>query len=173
MNIIQHPSPNYGPRLMAPRIILIHSTVGSYASALHELTRVDNDPVSVHYLIPREALPGSNATITQLVQDTMQSWGAGNSKWYPGMYCNHYALQIELANRSDDTKNIHEEYPEIQIGACVELCNYLCHKYGIAPTRANIPSHGDVALPKGRKRDPIYFDMDYLRKRVQELYYAK
>lgn len=172
MNIIQHRSPNFGPKLIIPRMLLFHSTVGTYASALEELTRADDNPVSVQYLIPRDAAKGQNATITQLVDDSMQSWGAGESSWVWGHYCNHYAIQIELANRSDDTKGLHELYPEVQIGAAVELANYLLRKHNIIPSRLTLVSHADVALPKGRKRDPIYFDMDMLRARIMELYNA-
>jgi len=174
MRIVQIPSPNYGPELINPKIIIVHSTVGSFASALSELTRKDDTPVSAHYLIDRVAnVPNENALIAQLVPLTMQAWGAGMSEWRTyGKYCNHYAVQIELANRSDDIHNIHEPYPEIQTGACVELINMLCRKFAIMPGRNTVVSHADVALPKGRKRDPIFFDMDMLRARVLELYNA-
>jgi N-acetylmuramoyl-L-alanine amidase len=69
-------------------------------------------------------------------------------------------LGVELVNLNNGT----DPYPEIQHQATVELCVFLCRKYGV--TSDDIVGHLDVAIPPGRKSDPRGYDLNRLRKDV-------
>lgn len=49
-----------------------------------------------------------------------------------------------------------------QQASLVQLVLYFKAIYGIEPLAANYPTHAQVALPQGRKRDPRGFNRDYI-----------
>lgn len=141
-------SPNHSVRDGAQiEMIVIHATVGSYASSLNWL-RNPVSRVSTHYLIRKDGL------VTQLVADDRAAWHAGTSAWR-GMNSGaiqHCSIGIELENANDG----HDPYPAAQLTATRALCQILITRYGIL--RGNVVRHLDIAIPKGRKTDPAGLD---------------
>jgi len=130
-------------------MIVLHATVGSFASSLAWLCNPQpNDPdnrVSTHYLIDKVG------HITQLVTDDMTAWHAGRARWLGHTDINERSLGIELENDNSG----HDEYPAAQLAACRDLCREKIARYHIL--RANVARHLDIAIPAGRKSDPAGF----------------
>jgi N-acetylmuramoyl-L-alanine amidase len=139
-----HPSPNHAPRGGADiKMIVLHATVGSGASALAWLTNPASR-VSSHYLIYK------TGSIYQLVADSEVAWHAGKSTWH-GMDSDDIArgsLGIELENANTGR----DPYPPAQLASARWLCQTKIARYTIE--RGDVVRHLDIAMPKGRKTDP-------------------
>lgn len=138
----QHQSPNHSPREGVDiDLIVLHATVGSYASALSWMINPVSR-VSSHYLIRKDG------HIAQLVPDALTAWHAGRALWHGVTAINECSLGIELEN--DNTG--HDPYPPAQLAATHWLCQDKIARYNIE--RADVTRHLDVAMPRGRKTDP-------------------
>jgi N-acetylmuramoyl-L-alanine amidase len=130
------PSPNFDER-RPPFVVLHHTGDDSAAGALRTLTRRESQ-VSAHYLVGRDGV------ITQLVDERLRAWHAGESRWGAVADLNSASIGVELDN------NGAEPYADAQIGALLGLLADLRNRYGIPA--ANVLAHADVA-PR-RKVDP-------------------
>ena len=142
-----HPSPNHSPRDGSDiGMLVLHSTVGSYASSLAWLTNPQSG-VSTHYLIRKDGY------IAQLVPDALAAWHAGKSAWFDldSGEIQRQSIGVELENRN--TGN--DPYPVVQLDALLWLCRILVSEYRIIPDM--VTRHLDIATPKGRKTDPAGF----------------
>ncbi len=149
-------SPNFNSRPGSKTIwaVVIHSTANGSQEGLISWF---NDPavqLSSHYSI------GKDGRIVQHVRDEDRAWHAGKSEWKGVSGANDYSLGIELVNWNDGK----DPYPEAQHQANVLLCTYLCRKYTVKPE--DIVGHVDIAVPAGRKSDPLGYDMSRLRLEV-------
>ena len=155
-----HRSPSHSPR-GAHRIgmVILHSTVGSYESSLAWLCN-PTSRVSCHYLISR------SGHIAQLVPDERAAWHAGNAIWGGKAAINELSIGIELANSTGIARlpraplpypewPLAQPYPDAQVDAAVALVTSLMARYGL--TRDEVLRHADVAVPRGRKSDPLGF----------------
>ncbi len=175
MQITQAPSPNHSSRAGHPiRLIVMHSTAGSYSSSLGWL-RNPASKASAHYLIDRDG------AVVQLVADSEAAWHAGASQWrgqevwarnsqgilVPSL--NPISIGIELANATgvayDPASGKPKPYPEWpqpqpyptpQLVAATMLVHDLMARYHLS--RDDVVRHLDVAVPRGRKHDPVSFD---------------
>ena len=142
-----HPSPNHGPRVGADiSMIVLHATVGSYASSLSWLTNPKSG-VSTHYLIRKDGY------VAQLVPDDRAAWHAGASKWFDldSTDIQRQSIGVELENRNDGR----DPYPPAQLIAATLLGRGLVERYQIV--RDMVTRHLDIAIPRGRKTDPAGF----------------
>jgi N-acetyl-anhydromuramyl-L-alanine amidase AmpD len=142
-----HPSPNHSSRQGADiSMIVLHATVGSYASSLAWLTNPASR-VSTHYLISK------TGHIAQLVADSEAAWHAGVSQWFDlnSAAIQHQSIGIELENDN----NGRDPYPSAQMDALLWLSYRRIEQYKIAP--GMVTRHLDIALPHGRKTDPAGF----------------
>lgn len=137
-------SPNHSarPAGMRPRLIVLHATGGSAASARDWLCRRASR-VSAHYLIDR------TGRVEQLVSPERAAWHAGQSCWQGRSNVNAFSLGLELAHRQG------EDWPDAQLRAAAALCRALQARYAIPAT--HITSHAHIARPAGRKTDPESF----------------
>ncbi len=184
MQIVQKPSPNHNSRMGHPiRLIVMHSTVGSFDSSLGWL-RNPASGASAHYLIDRDG------AVVQLVADREAAWHAGVSQWrgqevwarnkqgilVPSL--NPISIGIELANStgvaydpaSGKPKPYAEwpqpqPYPAPQLVAATMLVHDLMARYHL--TRDDVVRHLDVAVPHGRKQDPVAFDWPAFQARLR------
>jgi N-acetylmuramoyl-L-alanine amidase len=149
-------SPNFNRRPDQDDIwaLVIHATANSTLEGVISWFNNPNAQVSAHYTI------GKDGRIVQHVRDHDRAWHAGGSQWRGVPNVNNYGLGIELVNLN----NGQDPYPEEQHRANVQLCTYLCRKYGIKPE--DIMGHLDIAVPKGRKTDPRGYDLEKLRREV-------
>jgi len=140
-----HRSPNHAPRGdIDISMIVLHATVGSYASALAWLLN-PKSKVSSHYLIRKDGY------IAQLVADDQIAWHAGRASWHGVTDINERSLGIELENANSGR----DVYPAAQLAAAHWLCQEKIARYNIE--RADVVRHLDVAMPRGRKLDPAGF----------------
>ena len=149
-------SPNFNRRPDPAHIwaIVIHATANSSLEGVISWFNNPQAELSAHYSI------GKDGRIAQHVRDEDRAWHAGKSEWKGIPSANDYALGIELVNLNDGN----EPYPEEQHRANVQLCTYLCRKYSIKP--GDIMGHRDIAVPMGRKTDPLGYDLERLRREV-------
>jgi N-acetyl-anhydromuramyl-L-alanine amidase AmpD len=138
-------SPNYSPRGQQKiSMIVLHATAGTARSALAWLTN-PAARVSAHYLIDK------SGHTYQLVRDENTAWHAGRASWHGQTKINELSLGVELENANDGR----DPYPQEQIDALLQLTQEKVSQYNIAPDM--ITRHLDVAVPRGRKRDPAGF----------------
>lgn len=140
MDVIQHPSPNFGPRRdgLRPELIVLHYTAMDTAQAA--LTRL-SDPqheVSAHYLI------GRCGQIWQLVDEDMRAWHAGAGAWGGQGDVNSRSIGIELSNSGA------EPFSELLMSSLEILLTDLMARWNIPPE--GLIGHSDMAPL--RKRDP-------------------
>ncbi|MCG7573648.1 N-acetylmuramoyl-L-alanine amidase [Phaeobacter sp. CNT1-3] len=140
MNIIQHPSPNFGERRdgARPETIVLHYTAMPTAQAA--LARL-SDPafeVSAHYLI------GRCGQIWQMVDEEKRAWHAGAGAWGGLGDVNSRSIGIELSNSGA------EPFSERLMTSLEALLADLMARWDI-PAQ-NIIGHSDMA--PGRKIDP-------------------
>lgn len=138
--VIQHPSPNTGPRREGarPDILLLHFT--DMTSAEAALARLC-DPaagVSCHYLIAEDG------RLWQLVDEGARAWHAGAGRWGSVADVNSRSIGIELANSGD------HPFPEMQMRALEALMRGVMARWFIPPER--VLGHSDAA--PDRKVDP-------------------
>lgn len=153
-----HSSPNHSSRAGADiDMLVLHATVGSYASSLAWLTNPASQ-VSTHYLISK------SGHIAQLVDDSEAAWHAGKSTWLhrDSDDIRNASIGIELENLNDGR----DPYPAAQLDACRALCRGLIAKYFIV--RMMVVRHLDIApsrksdpagLPWPAFRDSLYTDL--------------
>lgn len=151
MQILQHPSPNYGPRRdgLRPELIVLHYTAMDTAQAA--LARL-SDPqfeVSAHYLI------GCCGQIWQLVAEDQRAWHAGAGSWGGQGDVNSRSIGIELSNSGA------EPFSEPLMTSLEALLTDLMARWHIPA--AGVIGHSDMA--PGRKVDPGgRFDWDRLER---------
>ncbi|MGI4776307.1 MAG: N-acetylmuramoyl-L-alanine amidase [Janthinobacterium lividum] len=139
-------SPNYSFRTAPISFIIIHYTERNFKDSLALLCNYKKK-VSAHYLIK------SSGEIFNLVEDRLSAWHAGLSHWQGIDKINEHSIGIEIENLGD------ENFPPIQMEACIDLCNMLSQRYNI--DKNNIIGHSDIA--PDRKIDPgIFFDWSIL-----------
>lgn len=144
MQILPHPSPNFGPRRhgVLPDIVVIHHTAMRTAEAA--LARL-SDPraeVSAHYLIAEDG------RVWALVPEEMRAWHAGAGAWGGTRDVNSRSIGIELANAGP--LDGFPPFPEPQMRALEALLDGIRARWPIPVAR--IIAHSDMAPL--RKSDP-------------------
>ncbi|MEQ8398254.1 N-acetylmuramoyl-L-alanine amidase [Thalassobaculum sp.] len=155
-NVIEHPSPNHGPRPTGATIdiLLLHYT--DMARADDALDRMC-DPaaqVSAHYLV------GEDGRIWRMVSEDRRAWHAGVSWWDGESDINSRSIGIELSNPGHS--HGYRPFPDAQMSALESLCQGILARHPIPPSR--VLGHSDVS--PGRKIDPGHlFDWRRLASR--------
>jgi N-acetylmuramoyl-L-alanine amidase len=160
MAMIVRQSPNRSPRRPGDPIdlVVLHATVGTFASSLAWLTNPASG-VSAHYLIAK------SGTIARLVDEADMAWHAGVSFWRGRTDINRYSIGIELENLTGMRGFVGQDpYPEPQIAALAHLVDAICLRHGIPRDRQHIVTHAEIA-PR-RKTDPAGFPMDTFMRRI-------
>ncbi|MBU6474412.1 MAG: N-acetylmuramoyl-L-alanine amidase [Alphaproteobacteria bacterium] len=146
MNVIDAPSPNFGPRPEGKKIkyLILHYT-GTETSyeALRLLQGGDKDhEVSAHYMVDEDG------SVMRLVDESLRAWHAGKSYWEGETDINSCSIGIEIQNAGHDFGL--PGFPDTQIAAVIELCREIMARHKILP--CHVLGHSDVA--PGRKKDP-------------------
>lgn len=150
IEMIQHPSPNHGPRKGGAAIdmVILHYTAMEAYPALDRLCDPEWE-VSAHYLICPQG------RIFQLVCEDARAWHAGRAKWGDVDDVNSRSIGIELANLGD------HPFAHPQMEALCELLAGIRLRHGIRPER--VLAHSDIA--PDRKGDPgSRFDWPWLAR---------
>ncbi|MCL5127565.1 N-acetylmuramoyl-L-alanine amidase [Algibacter sp. L4_22] len=137
VNVIE--SQNFS--LRKPNFIVIHHTEQNSCEQTYKTFALKRTQVSSHYVIC------DDGTITQMLNDLLRGWHAGNSNWGHVSDINSVSLGIELDNDGE------EAFSYAQINSLIWLLEDLTKKYKIP--KENIIGHADIA--PGRKVDPSAF----------------
>lgn len=157
MNVIEHPSPNFGPRRggVVPDMVVVHFTAMATAEAA--LARLC-DPafeVSAHYLVAEDG------RVWRLVDEAERAWHAGAGAWRGAGDLNSRSIGIELANTAG--LDGFPPFPEPQMMALEGLVDGIMERWGVRPE--GVIGHSDLA--PGRKADPGR-KFDWLRLALQD-----
>jgi N-acetylmuramoyl-L-alanine amidase len=140
MRIVEHPSPNHGPRRdgARPDLVVLHYTgMRGRDDALARLC----DPaaeVSAHYLIDKDG------TVHAMVPEERRAWHAGAGGWGTVRDVNSRSLGIELVNPGD------VPFAAAQMDALEALLADLVARWAIPPERVI----GHACMAPDRKTDP-------------------
>ncbi len=162
MRLVQHASPNFNnrPPNMAVDCVLLHATADSDTQASIEWCCTPKpknpNPVSYHTIIDRDG------TVHHLVATEKRAWHAGVSSFLGRANVNDYSIGLSFANKNDGVERYTDE--QYLIGA--ELVAAWMKKHP-AVTKERITTHAIVALPLGRKTDPLGFDLSRFLRLVE------
>lgn len=147
------PSPNCDERSgNAPvSCIVLHATVEPTTEGTIGIFLDKARKVSAHFVV------GKDGRIVQMAPLEKRAWHAGNSIWEGVKRVNDYSIGIEMVNLNDGK----DPYPEPQVQAVAKIIRFVRVHYDIPDSR--IVSHAQIALPPGRKSDPLGFDLDRVR----------
>ncbi len=142
MKLLTAPSPHFNERITAIDSIIIHYT--DMPSVDTVLTWFSNpiSKVSSHYLIDE------GGQVYQIVREDKRAWHAGEGYWQGCTDLNSCSIGIELENPGHSYGYL--PFPDAQIDALLKLCEDICTRWDIPPSR--ILGHSDIA-PR-RKQDP-------------------
>ncbi len=141
-----------------PSGVLLHHTGSTGEDGdISWLSHYHANPVSINQLIRR------NGTIVQIVKNDMVAWHAGVSQWDGRADCNAWMMGVEICNAGNGV----ELYTDAQYESVAQTVAYNCALYKI-PDR-DVTSHARVALPAGRKDDPLGWDWHRMWQRVDQL----
>ncbi|MGR3714903.1 MAG: N-acetylmuramoyl-L-alanine amidase [Shimia sp.] len=139
-DLIDFPSPNFGPRRdgLRPELIVLHYTAMKTAEAALERLCDPIPEVSAHYLICEKG------RVFKLVDEEMRAWHAGAGTWQGKGDINSRSIGIELDNRGT------HPFSEPQMVALETLLPTIMARWNIAAS--SVIGHSDMA--PGRKFDP-------------------
>jgi N-acetyl-anhydromuramyl-L-alanine amidase AmpD len=156
---------NTYPRIDAPHFserdgktvncVVMHATAGPTLDHCLRAFRSSKREVSAHFIVDRDG------KVVQCVPVEKKAWHAGISEWNGEPGVNAYSIGIEMVNVNDGK----QPYPDAQYEAVARLIRLLRTVYYLPDGR--IVSHAEIALPHGRKSDPLGFDFDRLRKMLR------
>jgi len=142
------PSPNCDNRPAGATIncLVLHATVEPSTEGTMGIFLTPTRKVSAHFVV------GRDGRVVQMVPIERRAWHAGPSvlDGTPGV--NDYSVGIEMVNLNDGK----DPYTDAQIHAVAGILRFLRSRYVIPDSR--VVSHASIALPAGRKSDPVGFD---------------
>lgn len=152
MKMIQHPSPNHGPRpaLASIDCVVLHATAD--ADTMESVRwccapKSENpNPVSYHAIIDRDG------TVYQLVDVTQRAWHAGVSNFRGRENVNDFSIGLSFGNKNDGV----EKYSDAQYAVGAALVATWIRRFPMISID-RITTHAEIA--PGRKTDPVRFDM--------------
>ena len=138
-------------RIEPRRLVVIHTTQGYNSLAwLQGASCLSGKCVSADFLINRLGW------VYQIGRPGHYTFHTGTARWQflqdPDYTLNQSAIGIELECHEERRQRINN----LQYIACAALCRALVAAHDIIPD--GIVTHAMVALPRGRKSDPKYFD---------------
>jgi N-acetyl-anhydromuramyl-L-alanine amidase AmpD len=155
-------SPNFGPRPKDAVVdtIVIHSTVIPTLDLTTTAFQRVASQVSAHYTI------GKDGSFILNVSTFDRAWHAGVSQDAAGRTnVNNYSIGIELVNLNDGK----DPYPDAQIQVLHNIIGGLRRRFPIK----QLVSHEFIAMPAGRKNDPIGFPWEKLKDFGLPMYYGQ
>ena len=150
-------SPNYDSRPWGERIdcVVLHATAQNEMSEATTLFAHRGAGVSAHFVV------GRDGRVVQMVPVEGRAWHAGVSRLAGVGGVNDYSVGIEMVNLDDGR----DPYTDAQYRAVADIIRLLRTRLTIPDER--IVSHARIALPPGRKCDPLGFDFAKLRRMLR------
>lgn len=154
-------SPNFDERpadAVVDTIVLHHTASPSLESTVKWFANPESR-VSAHFTI------GKDGSIIQHVSTFMRAWHAGTSRDVEGRErVNGFSIGIEIVNAGDGVDKFTEEQVEV-VGNLIGAMRF---RYS---TLKYVTSHEYVAVPRGRKIDPMGFPWERLKYLGLQLVY--
>ena len=147
---IQSPNCDDRPPGTVVDTIVLHSTVNPTLENTTDWFQQTKSQVSSHFTV------GKDGSIVQNVSTFNRAWHAGASKDVEGReHLNNFSVGIEIVNLNDGK----DPYTAAQVQVVHNLIGFLKHRF---PLRY-ITSHEYIAVPHGRKTDPLGFPWDTVK----------
>ena len=143
--LIQSPNWDERPAGTVVSAIVLHATATATGQ---EAVNTFLDPASQrssHFIVDR------NGSVIEMVPPEKRAWHAGKSALGGVPDLNNFSVGIEMVDRNDG-----QPYSDAQYDAVAGLIRRLRARYDLP--NARIVSHAVVALPTGRKSDPVGFN---------------
>jgi N-acetylmuramoyl-L-alanine amidase len=135
MNVIEAPSPNFGPRSAPPSMIVLHYTgMRSGEGALARL-RDPASEVSAHYMVEEDG------RVFRLVPEERRAWHAGKSYWRGVEDVNSASIGIEIVNPGHEFG--YRPFTEPQVAAVFTLVGDIRSRWTVE--NVDIVGHADIA----------------------------
>jgi len=131
--------------------IVLHATVEPTTEGTERIFLDRARKVSAHFVV------GKDGKIVQMVPLEKRAWHAGTSVFDGVKRVNDYSVGIEIVNFNDGQ----DPYTEPQYRAVADIIRFVRTRYDVPDAR--IVSHAQIALPPGRKSDPVGLDFDRVR----------
>lgn len=132
--------------------IVLHHTAGSTLTGVVKWFAMEESRVSAHFTV------GKDGSIAYHVNPFYRAWHAGASRDPQGRdNVNNFSVGIEIVNVGDGK----DPYPPVQVRTVALLCAYLVRHRHEGQIK-QIISHEWIAVPTGRKNDPINYPWDSL-----------
>ena len=146
-------SPNFGerPANTPVNFMVLHSTVEPTTEGTIGIFLNPARQVSAHFVV------GKDGRVVQMVPIEKRAWHAGVSTWDGVKDLNNVSVGIEMVNLNDGK----DPYTEPQIQAVAGIIRFVRSRYLIPDD--HIVSHAQIAIPPGRKSDPLGFDFDRIK----------
>ena len=147
------PSPNFGERPASAVIntIVLHATVEPTTEGTIGIFLNRARQVSAHFVV------GRDGRVVQMVPLEKRAWHAGVSTWDGMKDINNVSVGIEMVNLNDGK----DPYPDAQYQAVAGIIRFVRSRYAVPDN--HIVSHEQIAIPQGRKNDPLGFDFDRIK----------
>ena len=144
------PSPNVDDRPEGSTVtcLVLHSTVEPTTEGTIGIFLNPAKRVSAHFVV------GKDGRVVQMVPVEKRAWHAGISLLEGVRSVNDCSVGIEMVNLNDGK----DPYTDMQVHAVAGILRFLRSRYSIPDSR--VVSHAQVALPQGRKSDPVGFDFE-------------
>ena len=142
MDVIEAPSPNFGPRTAPPSMIVLHYTGMQGGEAALARLRDPTSEVSAHYMVEEDG------RVFRLVPEERRAWHAGKSSWRGVTDVNTASIGIEIVNPGHEFG--YRDFTEAQVAAVIALVADIRTRWQVEDV--NIVGHADVA--PDRKEDP-------------------
>jgi N-acetylmuramoyl-L-alanine amidase len=156
VKVVAVASPNHNARPAGTVVdcIVLHCDAARDAKASISWIKSKESKVSYHVLVDRDG------TVYRFVETNRRAWHAGASEFMGRKDCNNYSLGLSFAN-----DNAGEPYTAAQYeSAAIVVLGWMSLYPKITLDR--ITTHAAVALPAGRKTDPVGFDLERLRRLI-------
>ena len=135
--------------------IVLHSTVEPTTEGTMNIFLSPEKAVSSHFVV------GRDGRVVQMVPVEKRAWHAGTSALEGVGKVNDFSVGIEMVNLNDGK----DPYSPEQMEAVAGIVRLIRSRYDVSDAR--IVSHAEVALPAGRKSDPVGFDFEKERALVR------
>jgi len=150
--MVESPNQSARPWMRQITCVVLHATA---TESLDETLAIFSDPslkVSAHFVVSKDG------TVVQTVPVQNRAWHAGVSRLGNETDVNDFSVGIEMVN-ADDGRDPYTDQQYAAVAAIIRLLRTQC---AIPDNR--IVTHAQIALPPGRKQDPIGFDLERLRR---------
>jgi N-acetylmuramoyl-L-alanine amidase len=131
--------------------IVLHATVEPTTEGTMNIFLTPARRVSAHFVV------GRDGRVIQMVPVERRAWHAGSSVLDDVGSVNNFSVGIEMVNLNDGK----DPYTREQMDAVAGIIRLVRSRYDIPDER--IVSHAQIALPAGRKSDPVAFDFEKIR----------